>query len=101
MHVLTQFLSAWVVKGRNAFRADNRTAVIGRYSMGFSWAIVACFLLAMIMFCVAPSASRGNKKTKAKKSRFGTFGRKRSTRSRGSFYGSGSDSGGRVKEDYA
>lgn len=67
--------------------------------MGFSWAIVAAFLISMILFCAAPAASK--QKSKTPKSRFGAFGRKRSTRSRGSFYGSGSDSGGRVKEDYA
>ncbi|KAI4210243.1 MAG: hypothetical protein LQ351_006921 [Letrouitia transgressa] len=74
------------VKGRDAFRAAGRSARLGRYSFGFMWAATACLFLAMILFCVAGVTSRSQSKTYTKRTggrKF--FGRKKSTRSRGSF----------------
>ena len=65
--------------------------------MGFSWAAVFAFMVNTILFCIGGAAGKGTRKVP--KSRFGVFGRKQSTRSRGSFYGNSSDNG-RVKEDY-
>ncbi|ENI09807.1 hypothetical protein COCC4DRAFT_68212 [Bipolaris maydis ATCC 48331] len=86
-------MTAWVVKGRDGFRSAGFEARIGRYLMGFTWAAVACFFLATVMFCLgghlggdSSSRMRRNRSTK-------------STRSRGSFLDT--DSQRRVKSDYS
>ncbi|EUC29186.1 hypothetical protein COCCADRAFT_8562 [Bipolaris zeicola 26-R-13] len=86
-------MTAWVVKGRDGFRSAGFEARIGRYLMGFTWAAVACYFLATIMFCLggrlggdSSSRMRRNRSTK-------------STRSRGSFLDT--DSQRRVKSDYS
>lgn len=104
MDRLTSQRRAFVVKGVNAFKADNRNAAIGRYVMGFTWATVACLFIAMVLYCVGGAIGK-DRKYNSKKSRWNQFGRKRSTRSRGSFRaadgaGSVSDANG-VKEEYA
>lgn len=43
--------SAWSVKARNAFRANGNSSNLSAYGYGFSWAIFACYFLAMIFFC--------------------------------------------------
>lgn len=94
--------SAFVIQGRDAFRRNGNPAAVGRFTMGFSWASVACLFIATVLFCVGGAAGK-DKGYKPKKSRFGAFGRKRSTRSRGSF-GETDNSGldnGRVKDEYA
>jgi len=72
-------MTAWVVKGRNAFRSAGFEAHIGRYLMGFAWASFACFFLATIMFCLGGrlggDRSSGVRRTRSTKS----------SRSRGSF----------------
>lgn len=69
------------VKGRDLFQANNQTATLGRYAFGFVWAAVALLLLSTTLFCLGGAFS--------KKAEYGSsgrrFGRKRSTRSRGSF----------------
>lgn len=72
--------SAWTVQARNAFRAAGRTASLGRYSYGFTWATVFAFFVATILFCVGGSVGGGDRAYKRSR-----FGRKQSTRSRGSF----------------
>lgn len=86
-------ISAWVVKGRNAFRSAGFEARIGRYLMGFTWAAVACFFLATIMFCL------GGRLGSDSHSRMRRSASKKSTRSRGSFLDT--DSQRRVKSEYS
>ena len=73
--------SAWVIKGRNAWRDSNLDAKIGVYSMAFTWSAVACYLLATITYCIGGKSS----KERTYETQPSRFGRKRSTRSRGSF----------------
>jgi len=86
-------MTAWTVKGRNAFRSNGQSASLGVKAYGFTWAAFACFFLASITFCL------GGRSSDSGTTRSG-FGRKRSTRStnRGSFIGS--DRGG-IKDDYS
>ncbi|CBX95038.1 hypothetical protein LEMA_P114530.1 [Plenodomus lingam JN3] len=89
----TALMTAWVVKGRNAFRSAGQQASIGKYLMGFAWATVAAFFLATLMFCLGGKlggdGSSGMRRTRSTKS----------TRSRASFMDT--DSQRRVKDDYA
>lgn len=84
--MLTIYHSAWTVRGRNALRNAGENASLGKYAYGFTWASFTCFLLAMILFCVGGGV--GKEKNTTSKS---YFGRKRSTRSRGSFVENGSE----------
>lgn len=80
--------SATFVKARDAFRADNRTAEIGRYAFGFSWGAWAALLIATVLFFLGTRRSDGVTTRRW---------RRKSTRSRRSY-----DVGSRrVKEDYA
>lgn len=90
------FLSAWTVKGRNAFRGNGQDAHLGKMAYGFTWAAFACYFISTVLFCCAPSASRDEGYTSRRRS--GLFGRKRSTRSRKSV-----DIGGRnhIKDNYS
>lgn len=85
--------SAWVVKGRDGFRSNGMSAKIGVKAMAFTWATWACFFLAMLFFCIGGSVGRSDNKQKSS-----YFGRKRSTRSRGSFVDSSSERRG-VKDE--
>jgi hypothetical protein len=85
--------SAWIVKGRNAFRSAGQEANIGKYLMAFTWAAVACFFLATIMFCLGGKLG-GDRSSGVRRTRS-----TRSNRSRGSFIDT--DSQRRVKDDYA
>ncbi|KAI9858762.1 MAG: hypothetical protein M1824_004182 [Vezdaea acicularis] len=89
-------MTAWVVMGNSAFKSINRAHKIGVYAMAFTWAAFACLLIATVLFC---SSSKGDTtySSSTKKSRFGRFGRKKSTRSRGSFI----DSERNMKDDYS
>lgn len=86
-------MTSWVVKGRDAFRSAGFEARIGRYLMGFTWAAVACFFLATIMFCLGGrlggDSSSGMRRSRSTKS----------NRNRGSFLET--DSQRRVKSDYS
>jgi len=82
------------VIGRNAFRKNNQQASLGIKAFAFTWATMGCFLIATILFCVG--GSLGKNESKQKKSSY--FGRKRDTRSRGSFIDS--ESQRRVKDEY-
>ena len=86
--------SAWTVLGRNAFNTNGQTATLGRYAYGFTWGAMACFLVSTVLFCLGGSVGkdRSNKSSKS------SFGRKRSTRSRGSFVDT--ESAHRVKDEY-
>ncbi|KAH7381686.1 SUR7/PalI family-domain-containing protein [Pyrenochaeta sp. MPI-SDFR-AT-0127] len=86
-------LTAWVIKGRNAFRSANFEAHVGRYLLAFAWASMACFFLATIMFCIGGKVG-GDRSSGVKRSRSA-----RSNRSRGSFLDT--DSQRRVKDDYS
>ncbi|EGP82775.1 unnamed protein product [Zymoseptoria tritici ST99CH_3D1] len=90
-------MTAWTVKGRDAFRAGGADAKLGVYAYGFSWGAFAALFLATILFCLG---GRMGKDDSSKKSG-GYFGRKRSTRSRGSFVDSASERRvGGVKDEY-
>jgi len=84
-------MTAWVVKGRNAFRSAGQEAHIGKYLMGFAWASTAAFFLATVTFCLG--GRLGGDGTRSSK-----LGRSRSTksnRSRGSFIDTESQRGQR------
>ncbi|KAF2488875.1 SUR7-domain-containing protein [Lophium mytilinum] len=86
-------MTAWAVKGRDAFKSGGHSASLGKKAFGFTWGAMACFFIATVLFCLGGAASRD---------RSGTVSRKRSTRStrsRGSFLET--DSQKRVKDDYA
>jgi hypothetical protein len=87
--------SAWTVIGRNHFRSAGQEARIGTYAYGFTWGAFACFLIATVLFCVGGSVGKSEPSRNTKTS---YFGRKRSTRSRGSFIDN--ESQRRVKDEY-
>jgi len=91
-------MTAWTIEGRNAFRSAGHASSIGVKAYAFTWASMACFLLATITFCMGGRSGRDATYQQANRSRGGVFGRKRSTKSRGSFVGS--DRGG-IKDDYS
>ncbi|KAK4893356.1 Eisosomes component [Elasticomyces elasticus] len=93
-------MTAWTVQGRNAFRSNNQSAHLGVKAYAFTWATMACYLLATILFCLGGRVGKEeNKYSKGTGTSY--FGRKkstRSTRSRGSFIDS--ESQRRVKDEY-
>lgn len=93
--MLTKHNSACFVQGRNAFRRNGQDARLGRYGFGWTWAAFAAYFLCMIFFCIGGAVSKDSNRTPRKG---GMFGRKASTRSRGSFIDS--ESQRRVKEEY-
>ncbi|KAF1365714.1 SUR7-domain-containing protein [Lizonia empirigonia] len=86
-------LTAWVVKGRDAFRSANLDASIGRYLLAFAWASMACFLLATVLFCLG--GALGGDRSSGVSRRRST----KSNKSRASFMDT--DSQRRVKDDYS
>ncbi|KAG2169710.1 SUR7-domain-containing protein [Aureobasidium pullulans] len=90
-------MTACFVQGRNAFRRNGQDARLGRYGFGWTWAAFAAYFLCMILFCVGGAVSKSSSTTRTPK-KGGMFGRKASTRSRGSFIDS--ESQRRVKEEY-
>jgi len=89
-------MTAWTIQGRNAFKSNGQAASIGVKAYAFTWSAAACYLLATITFCL--SGRSGRDKTYTTSPSRGVFGRKRSTKSRGSFVGS--ERGG-IKDDYS
>lgn len=65
-------------------------------AFGFVWAAVACLLLSTILFCAILGTGRDKS---SRSQRGGYFGRRRSTRERGSFIES--ESQRRVKDEYS
>lgn len=86
--------TAWVIQGRNAFRASGQETRIGTYALAFAWTSFVCYFLATITFCIGGRGSSSKRESvhSTKRNSGGTFGRKSSTRSRGSFVN---------KEDYS
>jgi len=70
------------VKGRDLFQGAGRDAQVGQYAFGFIWAAVAQLILATVLFCMGGAFSKSAEYGGSNSRR---FGRKRSTRSRGSF----------------
>lgn len=93
--VAASLVTAWVVEGRDGWRKAGQVAGVGEKALGFTWAAAVCFFVSTVLFCVGGSTARERGYTGQRRS--GLFGRKRSTRSRGSFIGS--DRG--IKDDYA
>jgi len=98
--VAAALMTAWTVMGRNIFRNAGQDAHLGVKAYAFTWTSVACFFLSSILFCLA-GRSRRDETTYAtpRTRRAGFFGRKRSTRSRGSFLDN--ESQRRVKDEYS
>jgi len=93
-----QFLtmsSAWVVKGRNTFRSAGFDSKVGIKSIAFTWAAMACFLIATVLFCCGGAAGREKSGVTRKRSTRSS----RSNKSRGSFLET--DSQRRVKDNYS
>jgi len=90
-------MTAWTIQGRNAFRSAGQDSSIGVKAYAFTWSAVACYFLATTTFCLSGRSGR-DKNYSTGRTKGGMFGRKRSTRSRGSFVGS--DRGG-VKDEYS
>ncbi|KAL8945674.1 MAG: hypothetical protein Q9183_008019 [Haloplaca sp. 2 TL-2023] len=81
-------MTAAFVEGRNTFRADDRTASLGRYNFGFMWGAVAALFLATLMECIGGVTGKKDKTYSSRTGGKKFFGRKKSTksnRSRGSF----------------
>ncbi|KAF2440571.1 SUR7-domain-containing protein [Karstenula rhodostoma CBS 690.94] len=88
-------MTAWVVRGRNAWRSSGFDSHIGTKLMGFAWATFVCYFLASILFCIGGTIGRessGSSRMSRKRST-------RSSRSRGSFLDTESQS--RVKDNYS
>ncbi|KAL9088341.1 MAG: hypothetical protein Q9165_006266 [Trypethelium subeluteriae] len=88
-------LTACFIQGRDAFRRAGQQASIGVKAIAFTWAALACFFLCTVLFCIGGSVS---KQSSSSRRRGGVFGRKASTRSRGSFIDT--ESQRRVKDEY-
>lgn len=86
--------SAWTVQGRDAFRSNGQSASLGVKAYAFTWSAMACFLISTVLFCL--SGAHRNESVYTKRS---SFGRSKSTRSRGSFIDA--ESQRRVKDDYS
>lgn len=95
--VAAALMTSWAVEGRNIFRNAGKPANLGVKAFAFSWTAVACFFLSTALFCASGAARRDKYGSSTR--RGGMFGRKRSTRSRGSFIES--DAHSRVKDEYA
>ena len=86
--------SAWTVIGKKHFNSNGQTAKLGIYGFAFTWAAFGCFLISAVLFCVGGGVGKSD----SSRGKSSYFGRKRSTRSRGSFRDS--ESGRRVKDEY-
>lgn len=84
--------------GQNNFRSNGQAANVGVKAFAFMWTAVACLSISTILFCVGGSVGRDSSYTKRTGGR-SFFGRKKSTRSRGSFIDS--ESQRRVKDEYS
>ncbi|PPJ59784.1 hypothetical protein CBER1_04318 [Cercospora berteroae] len=91
--VAAALMTAWTVRARNQLNSNGQEASLGRYAYGFTWGAVAALFIAAVLVCIGGAAGKDSSKTKTS-----YFGRKRSTRSRGSFIDSSSDR--RVKDEY-
>lgn len=96
--VAAALMTAWTILGRNAFRSSGHSARLGVKVYGFTWAAVACFFIAAVLFCgsgvLGRDSSNSMRRSKSTRS-------KRSTRSnRGSFYAD-TESQRKVKDDYS
>jgi len=87
-------MTAWTVLGRNAFRSAGYTASLGKYSYGFTWAAMACFLISTVLFCIGGVVDRDSSGVSRKRSTRST----RSNPTRGSFIDSSS---ARKSRDYS
>ncbi|KAK0932412.1 Eisosomes component [Friedmanniomyces endolithicus] len=87
--------SAWTIQARNQFRKNGQRASIGVKGYAFTWVTFACYIIAMVLFCVGGSVGK-SESSYDKKSSY--FGRNKSTRSRGSFIDT--ESQRRVKDGY-
>ena len=95
--MLTWSCRAWTVQARAAFRKNNTTAQLGKYAYGFTWAAFLCYLLASLFLCIGGSVGRKDNSSNYNQKK-SYSGRKRSTRSRGSFVDT--ESARRVKDEY-
>ncbi|KAF2090410.1 SUR7-domain-containing protein [Saccharata proteae CBS 121410] len=89
-------MTAWTVQGRNAFHSNGQNAKLGVKAYAFTWTAFACFLISTVLFCVGGSAGKESVSTKRS-----MFGRKRSTRSRGSFIDTESQRRVKAGDDYS
>lgn len=92
--ICASLMTAWTIQGRNHFRSNGQDANLGVKAYAFTWSTWACFFIASILFCVGGSVGKTENYQKSS-----YFGRKRSTRSRGSFRDS-ENSRRHVKDEY-
>lgn len=96
-------MTACFIQGRNAFRSYGQSASVGVKAFAFTWAAMACFFISTVLFCLGGAAGRNGKtytsKSAKSKKQGGFFGRKRGSRSRGSFIDA--ESQRNVKDDYS
>lgn len=88
-------MTAWTVQARDAWKKAGHDSSLGVKAYAFTWSAVACYLITTVTFCLSGRSSR-DKTYNTSRSSGGLFGRTRSTKSRGSFAGSGV-----VKDDYS
>ena len=75
-------MTAAYVKGRDNFRSNDQAASLGQKAFGFMWAATACLFIATVLFFAILGTG---KRDSTHSSGGGLFGRKKSTRNRGSF----------------
>ncbi|KAF1966925.1 SUR7-domain-containing protein [Bimuria novae-zelandiae CBS 107.79] len=90
--IAAALMTAWVAKGRDAWRSAGFESKIGTILMAFAWATFACYLLSSILFCLGGTTGRESSGVRRKRSTH-------STRSRGSFLDT--ESQRRVKDNYS
>ncbi|KAB2580400.1 hypothetical protein BFW01_g3387 [Lasiodiplodia theobromae] len=92
--ITAALMTAWTVQGRDAFKSNNQSAHLGVKAYAFTWCAMACFLISTVLFCMSGAHRKDSVYTKRS-----FFGRKSSTRSRGSFIDA--ESQRRVKDEYS
>ncbi|KAI9708752.1 MAG: hypothetical protein M1820_003707 [Bogoriella megaspora] len=94
--ITASLMTACFVQGRDAFRSAGQQASLGVKAFAFTWTSTFIFLLCTVLFCMGGSVSKTS--SSSYRRRRGLFGRKASTRSRGSFIDT--ESQRRVKDEY-
>lgn len=96
--IVASLMTAAFVLGRRYFRRAGRQADLGPKAFGFVWTAWFCLLLSTITFFLILGTGRRDT-TRTTSTRRGFFGRRKSTRDRGSFIES--ENQRRVKDEYA
>ncbi|KAI9842974.1 MAG: hypothetical protein M1837_006711 [Sclerophora amabilis] len=83
--ITAALMTACYVMARNVFLREDRAASLGIKAFGLMWAAVACLFLTTILFCLVLATGKKDDTYSSRSTKKSRFGRKQSTRSRGSF----------------